>query len=114
MRDLLRDAVYGCRLLRRNWGFSLLGVWIVALGIGATTAIFSLIDGILLNPLPYREPDRLAVIWSDFSRFGGNRKAFSAPADYFDWKERNRSFQDMAAYFNTNRTLTALDQPLTP
>ncbi len=114
MRQFLSDAVYGCRLFRRNWGSSLLAVWIIALGIGSTTAIFSLIDGILLNPLPYREPDRLALIWSDFSRFGGNRKAFSAAADYFDWKERSTSFQDMAAYYNTNRTFTALDQPLTP
>ncbi|HEY1339208.1 MAG TPA: ABC transporter permease, partial [Bryobacteraceae bacterium] len=114
MRNLLRDFSFGLRLYRRNPGFSALGVLILALGIGATAAIFSLIDGILLNPLPYRDPGRLAVVWSDFGKFGGSRHAFTSPADYFDWRDRNRSFESMAAYFNTNRTFTGLDQPLTP
>jgi len=65
-----RDFLYGLRLLRRSPTFYLLGVLILSLGIGATTAIFSLIDGVLLHPLPYRDPARLAVIWSDFSRQG--------------------------------------------
>ena len=110
----LRDFFYGLRLFRRNPGFYLLAVLIVSLGIGATTAIFSLIDGVLLNPLPYRDPARLAVVWSDFSRLGGNRRAYTAPALFFDWRERSRSFEGMAAFTGTNRTFTALDQPLTP
>jgi putative ABC transport system permease protein len=68
---------------------------------------------VVLNALPFRDADRLMAVWSDFSKSGGNRRAYTAPADYFDWKERSRSFAAMTAYRNTNRTLTALDQPLT-
>ena len=115
MNLLFRDALYGIRLLRRNRAFTVLATAIIALGIGAATAIFSLIYGVMLNALPFRDADRLMAIWSDFSHSGGgNRRAFTAPADYFDWKERSRSFAAMTAYVNTNRTLTALDQPVTP
>jgi putative ABC transport system permease protein len=110
----LRDLFYGLRLLRRNPAFYLLGVLIIALGIGATTAIFSLIDGVLLNPLPYRDSARLAVIWSDFSRQRGNTRALTAPALFFDWRERSRSFESMAAFTYSSATFTALDQPITP
>src|SRR5690349_7618973 len=96
--QFLRDLFYGLRLLRRNPVFYLLAVLIIALGIGATTAIFSLIDGVLLNPLPYRDAARLAVIWSDFSRQRGNSRALTAPALFFDWRERSRSFESMAAF----------------
>src|SRR5215471_630541 len=108
----LRDLTYGLRLFRRNPAFYLLGVLIISLGIGATTAIFSLINGVLLNPLPYRDAARLAVIWSDFSRLRGNSRAFTAPALFFDWRDRSRSFDGMAAYVGTNRTFTAVDQPI--
>ena len=108
-----RDLFYGLRLLRRNPAFYLLGVLIISLGIGATTAIFSLIDGVLLNPLPYRDSARLAVIWSDFSRQGGNSRALTAPALFFDWRDRSRSFESMAAFVYTNATFTAMDQPIT-
>ena len=110
----LRDLVYGLRLFRRNPAFYLLGVLIISLGIGATTAIFSLIDGVLLQPLPYRDSARLAVVWSDFSRLRGNSRAFTAPGLFFDWRDRSRSFESMAAYVGTNRTFTAFDQPITP
>jgi putative ABC transport system permease protein len=109
----LRDLSYGLRLFRRNPGFYLLGILIISLGVGATTAIFSLIHSVLLNPLPYRDPARLAVLWSDFSRQGGYRRALTAPALFFDWLDRSRSFESMAAFVNTNRTFTALDQPVT-
>ena len=114
MRFLLRDVLYGIRLLRRSPAFTSLAAAIIALGIGAATAIFSLIYGVVLNALPFRDADRLMAIWSDFSKSGGNRRAYIAPADYFDWKERSRSFTAMTAYRNTNRTFTALDQPVTP
>ncbi|MEO8369381.1 MAG: ABC transporter permease [Candidatus Solibacter sp.] len=110
----LRDVFYGLRLFRRSPAFYLLGVLIISLGIGATTAIFSLIDGVLLNPLPYRDAARLAVIWSDFSRQRGNSRALTAPALFFDWRERSRSFESMAAFTYSNATFTALDQPITP
>jgi putative ABC transport system permease protein len=108
-----RDFLYGLRLLRRNPAFYLLGVLILSMGIGASTAIFSLIDGVLLNPLPYRDPARLAVIWSDFSRQRGATRALTAPALFFDWRERSRSFESMAAFTYSNTTFTALDRPIT-
>src|SRR5215475_5804382 len=107
----VRDLFYGLRLLRRNPAFYLLAVLILSLGIGATTAIFSLIDGVLLNPLPYRDPARLAVIWSDFSRQRGNSRALTAPALFFDWRDRSRSFESMAAFDYINPTFTAFEQP---
>jgi putative ABC transport system permease protein len=110
----LRDLLYGLRLLRRNPAFYLLAVLILSLGIGATTAIFSLIDGVLLNPLPFRDPARLAVIWSDFSLQRGVSRALTAPGVFFDWRERSRSFESMAAISTGRRTFTALDRPITP
>src|SRR5262249_48432819 len=109
-----RDFLYGLRLLRRSPAFYLLGVLILSLGIGATTAIFSLIDGVLLHPLPYRDAARLAVIWSDFSRQGGSSRALTAPALFFDWRDRSRSFDSLAAFTYATPTFTALDQPITP
>jgi putative ABC transport system permease protein len=109
----LRDLSFGLRLFRRNPAFYLLGVLIISLGVGATTAIFSLIDGVLLNSLPYRDSGRLTVIWSDFSRQKGANRALTAPALFFDWRDRSRSFASMAAFVSTNRTFTALDQPIT-
>ena len=108
-----RDLSYGFRLVRRSPAFYLLGVLIISLGVGATTAIFSLIQGVLLNPLPYRDSEHLTVLWSDFSRQKGANRALTAPAIFFDWRERSRSFESMAAYAGTNRTFTALDQPIT-
>src|SRR5215831_8078894 len=112
--QFLRDVFYGLCLARRNPAFHLLGVLIISLGIGASTAIFSLIDGVLLNPLPFRDSARLAVIWSDFSRLRGYSRALTAPALFFDWRERSQSFSGMAAFTYSNRTLTSFDQPLTP
>ncbi|MGC4049231.1 MAG: ABC transporter permease [Paludibaculum sp.] len=112
--QFLRDLSYGLRLFRRNPAFYLLAVLIIGLGIGATTAIFSLIDGVLLNPLPYRDPARLAVVWSDFSRQNGNSRALTAPALYFDWREHSQGFKSLAAFTYSNATFTALDQPITP
>jgi putative ABC transport system permease protein len=109
----LRDLSYAFRLFRRSPAFYLLGVLIISLGVGATTAIFSLINGVLLNALPYRDAGRLTVIWSDFSRHKGANRALTAPALFLDWRDRSRSFESMAAYVGTNRTFTALDQPIT-
>jgi len=114
VRSFLADLRYGFRLFRRNLGFSLLGVLIIGLGIGATGAIFSLIYGTLLSPLPFADPEHLAVIWADYTRSGGNNgRLFVAPADYYAWRERSTSFSATAAFANASRTFTALDQPLT-
>jgi predicted permease len=93
-----RDAVYGVRMLRKNPGFTAVAVMSVALGIGATTAIFSIIDTTFLHPLPYPEPDSLVQINEIRldSPSPDYREYVSAPT-FLDWKNQSRSFEEMAA-----------------
>src|SRR3974390_2612978 len=90
-----RDVLYSLRVLRKSPRFTITAVLVLALGIGANSAIFSLVYSVLLRPLPYRDPGRLAVILGSSEKRGG---AFSVPpADYLDFRERNHSFSSMAA-----------------
>jgi hypothetical protein len=82
--------------MRRAPGFSIAAVLTVALGIGATTAMFSVVYGVLLHPLPYGDPDRLVNIWSTAPSRGLPR-AYVGMANVNDWKARNHSFEDIAA-----------------
>jgi predicted permease len=95
--DLLRqDACYTLRTMARSPGFAATAVVVTALGIGATTATFSIADHVLLRPLPYREPERLVKLWQE-SFHGTSRGEFS-PGNYRDWKRRARSFEAMGCY----------------
>src|SRR5262245_374514 len=96
MNTLIQDIRYGFRGLWRNPGFAIIAALSLALGIGANTAIFSLINTVLLRPLPYQEPDRLVMVWEDAS-FAGVPQNTPAPANYADWKSQNQTFEDMAA-----------------
>ena len=82
MKTLLQNARYCLRLLRKNPGFSAVAVITLALGIGANTAIFSVIYGVLLAPMPYKNPDQLVMVWS---RIQGYRNSVAA-GDFVDWK----------------------------
>jgi len=108
LETLLQDLRFGLRMLRKNPGFSLIAVLTLALGIGANTAIFSLVNGILLRPLPYHEPDRL-VLLSDKGR-DGVRMSISYP-NYSDWRERAQSFEGMASVRSQLFNLTGIDRP---
>src|SRR5258706_6344762 len=115
METLLRDFSYSFRLLRKNALFSAMAIVVIGLGLGANTLIFSVINGVLLNPLPYRDPGRVVMLWWDASRStGGSQKSSAAAADFLDWKERSQSFESMAAFRNDSLTFTGLDQPVTP
>ena len=92
----MNDLKFAFRQLVKNPGFTTVAVLTLALGIGANTAIFSVIDAVLLKPLPYREPDRLVMVWEDASFIGFPRDT-PAPANYADWKAQNQDFEDMAA-----------------
>ena len=99
------DVGYAVRSLRKNRGFALAAVLTLALGIGANTAIYSVVDAVLLRPLPYREPGRLAVVWEKRTREGTRTNAI-APADYLYWLKRNHSFQALDAEDQTSVNLT--------
>ena len=96
--SLSRDLRYALRLLMRSPGFTVLAVMILALGIGANTAIFSVVSAVLLKPLPFEAPDRLVFLWEDASPSGFSPRGTVAPANYVDWKARSRSFEDMALF----------------
>jgi predicted permease len=94
--DLPADIRYALRLLRKTPVFTIAAIGTLALGIGANTTIFSLVQAVLLQPLPYQDPDRVVMVWEDASRAGFPRNT-PAPGNFKDWKANNRSFTDMAA-----------------
>src|SRR5688500_10538016 len=94
METLIRDIRYGFRSLLKRPGFTVIALIALALGIGANTAIFSLVNAVVLQPLPYTEPDQLVWAWGNFP--GGNRASVS-PADYLDFRNQNKTFEQFAA-----------------
>jgi putative ABC transport system permease protein len=96
MSTLGHDLRYASRALRRTPGFTIAAVAALALGIGATTTIFTVVNGVLLRPLQYEAPDRLANIWNDLGEGAQSLPAVS-PLDFRDYKQRSRSFEDFAA-----------------
>jgi putative ABC transport system permease protein len=93
---MIQDLLYALRSLRKSPGFTVIAVIILALGVGANTAVFSLINAVLLRPLPYPEPDRLVLVWES-APFFGLRDSPVAPANYVDWKARAKSFEEIGA-----------------
>jgi predicted permease len=106
---LLRDLKVGARALLRRPGFALAAILTLALGIGANTAVFSVIQHVLLAPLPYREPDRAVVIWSKWRGFD---KTWVSDAEAIDYKTRVRSFADAGAWSVTQVNLTGDGDPI--
>ncbi len=107
MRNLLQDVQYGLRVFARNPTFTIVALLALALGIGATTVIFSVVDTVLLKPLPYAQPDRLVSI--GLTGFPDDTLAL-AP-DYLEWRARNHVFEEMAAYSSSTPTLTGAGDP---
>ncbi len=107
MRTLAQDLRYAARWLARNPGFTAVAIATLALGIGANTAIFSIVRGILLEPLPYPGSDRLVQVWMTGERQGQLRKEIPfAPPVLRDWRERSRSFEGLAGYTDWTFNLT--------
>jgi putative ABC transport system permease protein len=105
-----QDLKFAVRLLRRQKMFTAAAVATLALGIGATTAMFSLVDGVLIRPLPYDDPDRLIRIWSSNPR-GIPRNQISPP-DFFDWREQARGLSALAGFNAADVTLTTGGDPV--
>ena len=99
MHTLWQDLRYGARTLLKNPGFTLIAVLTLALGIGANTAIFSVVNALLFRPLPFREPGRLVWIANAFPGSGGLSSVTTRVSNFSDWRETNQSFEDLAAYF---------------
>jgi putative ABC transport system permease protein len=107
---LWRDARYGLRVLRRSPGFTLAAVVTLALGIGANTAIFSVIYGVLLRPLPYAEGDRLVVVRQQARLNNVNSLGFS-PKEFFDYRDQNKTMEAMVEHHSMNFILYGRDEP---
>ena len=110
MLTLARDLRYSFRTLCKMPGFSIVALLVLALGIGANTAIFSVLNSVVLNPLPYPGSDRLALIWETDLKDGIAREGPSAP-NFLDWKEQSQSFEDMSLLEVGTGTLTGEGEP---
>jgi len=102
---MLNDLRYAWRALLKHPGFSSIAVFVLALGIGANTAIFSVVDAVLLRPLPYSDPERLVSITNFWRNTGLRGGTVSAP-DFHDWHDQSTSFEGMAAYVRGETSVT--------
>lgn len=108
MNTLFQDIRYGLRTLLKNPVFTIVAVLTLALGIGASSAIFSLVNSILLQPLSYDEPERLVWLWERQPRL---ERAPFTPADFLDYQSQNQTFEEISAYSNQGLTLTGAGEP---
>src|SRR5581483_5774493 len=108
--DLWQDLRYGARMLVKKPGFTFVAVLTLALGIGANTAIFSVVNAVLLHSLPYRDADRLVIVWEHNLKRGNEQNTVN-PANFMDWKEQNGVFTDMAAFIDNNAVITGDGEP---
>ena len=111
LADLPRDFRYAARSLLRTPGFTVVAVAVLALGIGATSAIFSLVSAMWLKPLPFADVERVVTIWIDGSAGGGPARSELTPAYYADWHERAQSFEEMAPVVPATVNLTGDGEP---
>src|SRR5229473_1721831 len=107
---LLQDLLFALRMLRKNPGFTAVAVFTLALGIGANTAIFSVIDSVLLSPLPYHEPDNLVMVWETNSQHPKPHNTVSPP-NFLDWQSRNTVFSGMAYIYDGRDNFTGMGEP---
>ncbi|MFB0554789.1 MAG: ABC transporter permease, partial [Phycisphaerae bacterium] len=110
MRTLWQDIRYGFRMLVRNPGFTVVVILVLALGIGANTAIFSVINAVLLRPLQFEDPDRLVMVWEQNLERGWDRSNVSS-LNVADWREQNQVFEHLASVRKWQFTLTGGDEP---
>lgn len=111
LETLGKDLRYGVRMLLKSPGFALVAVLTLALGIGANTAIFSVVDAMLLRPLPYPEPDRLVRIWESSLKLDSPRNVVN-PRNFLDWRDQSHSFEAMAAVVDHMTNLNVSGHPI--
>src|SRR5918911_5062649 len=110
LEELWQDLRYGLRMLLKNPGFTLVAVVALALGIGANSAIFSVVNSLLLRPLPFEQPDRLVQVWETSAKLGRNEITASFP-NFADWRDQNHVFEQMVAYSDWSFNLTGSAEP---
>ena len=110
MDALLQDLRFGFRALRKTPLFTAIALAALALGTGANTAIFTVVNGVLLRPLPYGDPERLTLLYENNAGKGWDRFAV-APANFLDWQSESRAFESMAAFDGTTLALTGRGEP---
>src|SRR5689334_15536351 len=111
--SLIRDVRYGIRTLIKSPGFALAGIVILGLGIGVNSAIFTVVNAVVLRPMPFPDADRLMRVWHTppQTTFAGMEVFALSPANFIDWDEQNQVFESMAIYRYGRRTLTGSGEP---
>lgn len=110
LESIWQDLRFAVRTLRKNPAFTIVAVLTLALGIGANTAIFSVVNTVLLKPLPFKDSNRLVIVW-ETNREKGRQSDQVSSGNFADWQNQNQAFEDSAAYFNWTNNLTGLDYP---
>jgi putative ABC transport system permease protein len=110
LEEIWQDLRYGARMLLKNPGFTLIAVLTLALGIGAKTAIFSILNAVVLRPLAFKEPDRIVHIWERELKRGADRYPLSPP-NFIDYRDQSRVFEQIGAYRPQNFNFTGMDEP---
>src|SRR5262245_31480947 len=110
MNTIWQDLRYGARMLLKNKSFTLVAVLTLALGIGANTAIFSVVNGVLLRSAPYHEPERVALLWGDMPSLNEHHDQVSA-TDVADWRRLNSVFEDVATFAKWTPILSGEGEP---
>jgi len=111
LQGFLQDSRYAVRLLLKTPGFSVVAVLTLALGIGANTAIFTIVNAMLLRPLPYPNADRLVTVWQDMRAGGGPADEWATPGNYVDWRQETALFAELAVLTGWRPTLTSDAEP---
>src|SRR5213079_1196315 len=110
LADLAQDVRYGLRTLLKNPGFTVIAVLALALGIGANSAIFSVVNAVLLRPLPFKNPAQLVMVWENATHLGFPKNTPSPP-NFVDWQKQNTVFTGMAAMSKRSFNLTGVGEP---
>src|SRR5436190_10459240 len=109
MEDLLRDVRHGFRMMRQSPGFTAAALLTLALGIGGTSAVFSVTRTVMLEPLPYRDPDRIVAVWE--TNRGGTSRNVIAPSNFVAWRERTRTLEHLGMVGPANLVMMLDGQP---
>jgi putative ABC transport system permease protein len=110
METFIHDLRYAVRTLLKKPGFAVIVILALAIGIGANTAIFSVVNGVLIRPLPYPDPDRIVMVWMNNTRMKIDQDIHSY-ANYVDYRDRNQSFEEIAAYSGVSLNLVGSGEP---